>query len=544
MSVSAFSNTRGGVVLLGLDERAGFIPAPGFDARRVRDQVVTGLAEKLDPRPIAEIELNEVDGAQIVTIDVEELPSYDKPCFVVSKGKERGSYERRADGDHRMGTYQVFLHSINVQQPEDDLQAVDGAGLSDLDPMLVRRMLARLRQAGRRAVADVDSEADALRRLNVLARHRDEPVPTVAGLLALGRYPQEFFPQWMVSFAVYPGATKDAVDEELRMDDQRTIDGPIPVMVERAVEAVVRNLRMAVHSRGVGAESVPEIPVDVLREAMANALTHRDYSSFVRGEQVRVELYPDRVEIQNAGGIWGGRTERELLDGVSRSRNAMLALLLQDVPFPDRDEVVCENKGSGIPRMTGLMRRRGLAIPRFQDRTTTFTVTLDRHGLVDPPTREWLALIGADGLAPRSQCALAMVRRAEFVDDQVLRHQLAIDTRDAQALLSELVSEGWLVNPGRRGDTFGQGPRLTEAPALLPRPESRPSRTYRSRIDGLVLDALDVDEPRTVHDIVRTTGLAMSAIRRRLTVLVDQGQVHATAPPTSHHRAYRRAPGG
>lgn len=540
-SVSAFANTNGGLLVLGLDESDGFRAAAGFEPLRVRDAAVAGLAEAVHPRPVAHVDLADVDGATVVIVDVEELAPHDKPCFVVTKGKEAGSFERRADGDHRMSTYQVFLHSINVSQPQDDIAVVEEARLDDLDADIVARMLRRLRTAGRRAVADVTSDVDALRRLNVLARNRDDAVPTVAGLLALGRYPQEFLPQWMISLAVYPGPTKDAVEDDIRMLDHVTIDGPIPHMVDRAVEAVVRNLRSELRSRGAGAEARPEIPVDVIREAVVNAVTHRDYSQFVRGEQVRIEIFPDRVEVLNAGGIWGGRSERDLLDGVSRSRNERLALLLQDVPFGDRNEVVCENKGSGIPRMAGLMRRRGLAIPRFTDRTTSFRVTLDRHGLLDPPTRLWLADSSADGLTGQAQCALALARRGDQVDDQTLRHQLGIDSRDAQLLLAGLVGEGWLSRPRRRGRSFVLGERMREidAPALLPRPQP-----VESGADSAILAVLDVVVPRTVHDVVADTGIAISSVRRRLNALVDHGRVLPTAPPTSRRRAYLRVDDG
>lgn len=136
---------------------------------------------------------------------------------------------------------------------------------------------------------------------------------------------------------------------------------------------------------------VPEIPQDVLREAIVNALTHRDYSSWGRGQQVAVDVYADRVEITSPGGFWGGITPANIADGVSRSRNDTLAKLLTRIPLPSGDAMVCENQGSGVPQMIGAMRDRGLPIPEFHDSIDGVRVVLHRFGLLTAETDTWLA---------------------------------------------------------------------------------------------------------------------------------------------------------
>lgn len=534
-SVSSFANTAGGRIILGLNEGIDFSLAAEFDAVAMRDRVITGLKELVDPSPPATVDIVPFDDARLVVVDIEELPAHRKPCFVVAKGKERGSYRRAGDGDHRMSTYEVFLHSSNVQQPQDDVQPVEGASIDDLDESLVQGLLSRLRGQQRVAVEGVD-DLQALRRLNVLTRGSATPRPTVAGILALGVYPQQFFPQWMVTVAVYPGSTKDSIVGDVRMLDQATVDGPIPVAVERTVSVLLRNLRGSIRSEGVSAITTPEIPVDVLREAVTNALTHRDYSGFARGEQVRVEVFPDRVEVTSPGGVWGGRSERDLLDGVSRSRNEKLALLLQDVPLPRTGGVVCENRGSGIPRMIGSMRAQGLALPAFRDRTTTFTCTLARHGLLDPETHEMLASAGAGDLGQQHKAVLALVLRGQLVDDQVVRGQLGIDTLDAQALLDELVRDGWLQTPATARDSYRATARLGQ-PSLFGGGSELESP--RSEADQAILDAFGPDDVLDVHTIRKRAGLSLPYSRTRLRSLVANGDLEPTAPPTSRRRRYR-----
>jgi ATP-dependent DNA helicase RecG len=268
---------------------------------------------------------------------------------------------------------------------------VSGASVADLDRTAVQRLLARLREREPGAFAGLPDE-QALRRVGVVTEDAGLAaaglVPTVGGLLALSQYPQQFFPQLNVTFVVVPATSKDTIPADgPRFLDNRTIGGPIPVMVAETVKAIVRN--MATHARvtGVGREDSYDYPVEALREAVTNALMHRDYSPYARGTQVQVEMYSDRLVVRNPGGLFGTVTEDDLgQEGVSSSRNAVLARLLQDVALPGTDQVVCENRGTGIPSMIHALRRAGLTTPRFDDSLTRFRLTIPKHALLDADT--------------------------------------------------------------------------------------------------------------------------------------------------------------
>lgn len=546
-TVSAFSNGGGGVIILGLDEASGFAPAPGFDARAIRDAVADAFRPRrasegdgaITPRPLGTIDIGEIDGAPVVVVDVEELPVSQKPAFVTVQGKEGGTYERVGDGDRRMSSYGIFLLSSDATQPMIDAAPVKGATTADLDAEQIERFIARLRRRRPRSVADLSATADILRRHNVIAG--DGETPTLAGLLALGRYPQQFLPQAMVTFAVYPGRTKEMLVGDTRMLDRRVVEGPIPAMVEDLVRAVLQNLRTRRVSHGVGAADEPEIPETALREAVTNALTHRDYSPWALGDQVRVEMYPDRVEVWSPGGIWGGRRVIDLYDGSSRSRNGVLAALLSDVPLLDRDEAVSENAGSGIPAMTGALGRAGLPAPKFLTSVTSLTVVLERHGLLNPETEKWLKAVGAATLDADLQRALVLVHRGYEVDDQVLRAQLAMDSNDARTILRVLADRGWLRFPRRVGEPYRPGPRLDRLDRELAQLPLFPKETAVRRIslDERVLASFDGDEELGVHEIAERTGTSANTLRPRLRVLVEEGALIATAPAQSRNRRYR-----
>jgi ATP-dependent DNA helicase RecG len=201
--------------------------------------------------------------------------------------------------------------------------------------------------------------ADALDDETLLANRRAIAVdgdgvarPTVAGLLALGRYPQKFFPRANVVFSSYPTSEKGRLSVSgKRFVDSANIDGPIPQMVVDSLRALSRNIRHGAIVKGALREDVPDYPLDAVREAVANALMHRDFSPEGQGEPVMMDLYPDRLEISNPGGLYGSLTVDQLGQrGGTASRNQYLARILEETPYTDVDGErgkVVENRGTG-----------------------------------------------------------------------------------------------------------------------------------------------------------------------------------------------------
>lgn len=188
-TLSAFSNGSGGVLLLGLSEKDGFTTADGFDASRMRDALARACADDLDPPVRAPIEIEELEGALIVRVDVAEIDPLQKPAYVKNRGPIQGSFVRGGDGDRRLTTYEVTQLQSNRLQPQDDVEAVGQAVREDLDARLVRSVVERARSRSPRAFSELDEDG-VLIRLGALRRTTDGVRPTLAGLLCLGQYPQ------------------------------------------------------------------------------------------------------------------------------------------------------------------------------------------------------------------------------------------------------------------------------------------------------------------------------------------------------------------
>lgn len=118
-TISAFANTEGGFLLLGLDESLGFAPAEGFSPDKILNQLRAGMGDgptenpKVQPVPNFQVRQDEVDEAPVVLVEIEPLrhddPHRKPPCFVVAQGILRGSYKRVGDADRHLNPYELYL---------------------------------------------------------------------------------------------------------------------------------------------------------------------------------------------------------------------------------------------------------------------------------------------------------------------------------------------------------------------------------------------------------------------------------------------------
>ena len=378
-TVSAFANTAGGIIVLGVSERAGFVPVENFETEKVLNQFVAGMGDaggrgKLANPPKYTIERVELQGTVVLVITIEELDPSSKPCYVIERGAQGGSYKRIDDKDVPLSSTEVLSLSSYERTSSSDRDAVPGAVAGDLDEALVDRTIERAFSLTPRAMRGAPDKKTKLERLNFLDSQGNV---TKAGLLAAGAYPQQFYPKLFIDVAVYAGTQKGAAGS-LRFMDRTICEGTLGEMVSDAVAAGEKQLRRNSTIPRVSRLDSLEIPEEVLREAIANAAIHREYGDRFCGQSIAVDVFDDRIEVTNPGGLYGGKTRENLFDGSSRCRNATLVKLMSLVPLPDGAGSPAEGNGSGIPMMLDAMRAQGLAEPLFCPGFDRFKVVLYR----------------------------------------------------------------------------------------------------------------------------------------------------------------------
>jgi ATP-dependent DNA helicase RecG len=537
-TMSAFANSRGGIIILGLDERAGFAPVAVGDPVSLRDELAGVARGKLTPPLTPSIEIVSFEGVNLVVAEVEALPPAQRPCYVTARGLYNGAYVRVGDGDQRLTPYEIDRLRENSGQPRWDEEPVPQASVKDLDRTAVLRLIEAASRNSPRSFSGL-SETDALARLGVLVPHAGSLVPSLAGLLSVGAYPQQFFPQLMVSLVVYPHMDAGQLGPDgIRFLDSAAVGGTVPTMVTDSIQVVQRNLRIASRVVGGGREDFWEIGAEVIREAIVNALMHRDYSPQARGTQVQVELFPDRLTVTSPGGLFGNvRLETLGESGTSSSRNGRLAALLQEAGDPLTGRPVAENRGSGISMMISQVRKDTGLVPMFTVSLDYFRVTIPRTSPVTSKLRDWAMRLGRGQDLSQAQIAALGLAHAGYDVDIALLRRLGLSSSAARRQLGQLRDLG-LLRPRRTRDDGSY--RL--APGL---PEIDPDlKRLPSAGNGLperILETLSDVSSASREELQTATGASRSSVTNALDALIASGTVEATAPPRSPNRRYRRA---
>ena len=541
-TLSAFANGDGGTLLLGLDED-GFRLALGFDATKIRDALAEACHQKVTPPIRTSIEVVDFEGVHVVRLDVEEIDPVDKPCFVTDRGEYNGSYIRGGDGDRKLSRYEVTQLLSNREQPTHDQEVVVEASLDDLDPRMVEQVL---RHAGDRSPRSFDGvePVTALTRLGAVKEVDGAPRPTLAGLVSLGVYPQQFFPQLFASVVVLPTTQMGELGPEgERFLENVTVDGPIPVILHEVTAVLRRNMSRAAIVRGLGREDRYDYPTEVIRELVTNALMHRDYSPESRGTQVQVELYPDRLVVKSPGGLFGGVTIDQLgADRIeSKSRNATLAKLLADVPLPDRPtETIAENRGSGLVTAVAALRKAGMSPPEFDADPGRLMVTVPRTALLAPQIVEWIASLGLPNLTDAQHLALAIMRSSGRVSVGMLRAWGVSDT-DARRATRDLVTRGVAVRTGgKRYASYRLAEEVDQLalPGLeIPVAAAASREGIEAELD-VIVQAIRAGQA-TSRGMAEHLGMGYQTVLRRLRELEDRGIVAPTRPKRSSKQSYR-----
>lgn len=444
---SAFANQPGGgVVVLGLDEEAGFLPVGvGHPQRRIAE--LGDMASRMVPPLRLKPVVVRVDQTALIVFEVPECDYRRKPCYYGPAGRNSGSYIRVGNSNRRMSDYEIFTYVSSRGQPTYDREPVLTATIDDLDRPRVAQYLQNVERSNSRLwrrlrLADTPFP-ERLRALDLAVRTNGDLHPTLASLLLFGVWPQKHLPSLIVTFVRYPGTEAGiAGPRGERFLDNRRFEGRLDEIVDDAVQHVVSNMRQGTLIEGVLHRTVLEYPQEAVREAIVNAVAHRDYGPMAQGTHVRIEMYPDRLLVVTPGGLHGPVNEHNLEEETS-TRNEILVRLLEQIGL-------VENRGSGIPMMIAAMREAHLQPPQFRDRRTSFRVEFKNHTLLDPETVAWLNQFAGFPLGDDQRMALAYLRTNSRITNSDYRRLNNTSTVDGTRGLRELVDLALVEMHGTR----------------------------------------------------------------------------------------------
>lgn len=339
----SFANLNGGKLIMGVDDDGTVM---GLTRQDLEEWVMGACRDKIRPEiiPFFEVLRDVVPGKDVAIVQV-----------------ERGwSVHHVWHDNHR--TYYVRVGKITREASQEELgrlfqqrgafrleiRAVSGSSLGDMDLRRLRDYFARVRGQSCPPKEDRRAWEVLLTNTEFMIQESDRAIPTVAGLLLFGLTPNKFLPQAGIDAVSYPGTEKDYAARErtpLR-------GGLTPLfgengllengLVEQAITFVRRNTSVSAElADGARRKEKYTYPVEAIREAIVNAVVHRDY--LLSATNIELSVYSDRIEIVSPGKLPNGITTDRMKVGCRASRNQLIKDVMRDYGY-------LEHMGMGVPR--------------------------------------------------------------------------------------------------------------------------------------------------------------------------------------------------
>ncbi len=327
-TVVAFANGAGGKIVFGVKNKPREIVGIPEDRLFALEERISSLIfDRCAPTIIPEIYIQAAQGKNLLVIEI--FPGPQKPYYLKSKGKHKGAYIRIGSGN-RLATYEM-LEALERQRRKISFDAIPAYDVSPDRLDLERFKEDYLKATGRKL------QDNHLKNMGLVVYEQEQLWPANAAVL-LSDSParKQLFPYAKIECARFKGA-----DMKVFLD-QASIDEPIYAAVEPCLAFIKKNIALGSRIGEVFREDRWEYPLEAIREAIANAIIHRDYS--ILGSDIKVAIFDDMLEITSPGPLPDTLALEELGTGRSEIRNRVLAPIFKDLKL-------IEAWGTGIQRM-------------------------------------------------------------------------------------------------------------------------------------------------------------------------------------------------
>ncbi len=410
----AFANTKGGAILIGISDKAQ-VKGIQIGKETVKDWA-NQISQSTEPRIIPEIEIGTIDGKNIAVIRIKEFPI--KPVSV--KGR---CFRRVGSGNRVMQAHEIAEMHFQSTGMSWDRLPVANASVDEIDLEKVKQYIESAKNAGRKRISGGERPLQVLEKLELIKDGK----ATWAAVLLFYKHPQRFLSQAMIHCGRFKGET-------IVIDD-RMIEGPIIEQIEEAMDFIRKNLNVRFVMTGKPArEEVWDYPLEALREAVINAVCHRDYTV---PSNTEVKIYDDKLIVWNPGGLPLGLTVEDLYKPhPSVLRNKGIGGIFYDMGL-------IEQWGSGIEKMREACVKAGIPEPKFEEPQGLRVIFRK-----DIYTEEYLRKLGMN---ERQIKAVIYVKMNERITNQEFQKLLNVSKRTATNDLEDLAQKDLFEKVGTRG---------------------------------------------------------------------------------------------
>ena len=342
-TVVAFANTQGGRLVIGVDDKTHHVVGVDNESLfQLMDALANAISDSCEPQIIPDIEPQTVDEKTVIVVTVEA--GKNRPYYIKSKGKEKGTYIRVA-GTSRLA-YPEKVRELEMEGARiswDELACVGYEVTEAATQTLCADIESFRNKAG---LSDYKVKKEQLFNWKILKNSEGNVFASNAYVLLTSDY----FPFSKTQCAVFKGTDRTV------FLDKREYTGPIYKQIESAVEFVLRNIRLGATIDGLVRRESYELPVEAIREMIINAHCHRN---MLDESCIQVAIYDDRLEVTSPGGLYNGLTYEEVMSGHSKIRNKVIANVFSQMGL-------IEAWGSGIRRILNAAEEYKLPIPKVE----------------------------------------------------------------------------------------------------------------------------------------------------------------------------------
>lgn len=438
----AFANTEGGTIIIGLTEDG--TPSGAKLSSDLMDKALKEADELYNP-PVVIGKWEEAE----LTPDDENNESGDttvqsKPTIVYSLRIPR-SVELHAMSDGRvlirsgasnrpLGGQEILRLASAKNTGEFEAEIVPGATKDDFSRKMLDEYLAKRAERTKRPY---NGKIDDL--LVEIGAITTEGKPTVSGILLFSEYPQHWLPQSSVVFAKFVGTTPRGESGLAGYSRREELTGPLPRLVEAAWNLIWSEMAVSAVVKGLEREETFEYPQFAVREAIVNAICHRDYR--LRGRRIEIRMFSDRLEVISPGGLPGFITVENIKEE-HFSRNPRIVGGMFQWGY-------IEELGLGIDRMIEVMEQAGHKPPTFDARPYSFAVSLF-NAREKPKPPEWMR-----NTNHRQARALQYIRENGSITNREYRSLCqGVSAETLRLDLADMVEKGILLKVGSKKGTY------------------------------------------------------------------------------------------
>ena len=421
-SLGAMANAGGGTVLLGADSEEESFGVSWED--RERRHFMNLLQDSFHPPLALGLVDEEMMGKTMLRFTI--LPS---PAVHTQKNGK--SYLRVGPQNIPLSRERLVARREDRRETWHEREALPRSSWEDLDPELVEEFLARAQMSG-------DPEKLLHRPYGMIEYLEGKAVLTRAAAYLFGRDPLRWHPRAGIEFVRFEG-TEERGGEEYNVAERIRVEEPILRLIGQAEKIIGERVKGRVLQRDLFFREKFEYPSFSWKEALINAIAHRDYS--LGGSPISVWMFDDRIEVRSPGGFPPPVKTAQILrrQKVHYSRNPLLVRVLVDAGY-------MRGTGEGIPRIFQEMERQGLNPPEWTGEEDFCCLVFRNTPVQDEATLAWLQQFKSSSLNPRQKRILANACLHGGIFSSADYQKFGVDRDDAYAEIQALVRQG-LVEP-------------------------------------------------------------------------------------------------